>query len=471
MSLGKVKWFNEDYCSIESKRGTDRLVHISDIHIDDSQTLIVGQTIFYKANKHKEQLRQRIDEYRVLINVTKSLQTNGGMTKMLQGAMKAIVSYGNLKIKYKAGVFLSDEQNNILKLYTSIGDFTDEFLELDSEVPCGESIYGRETVTGQRVIIGLGDRNKYLTTLLNGIEPFEHYIIPLKNRNKLVGVLFLFTDPNPPWFERSQEILLSMGNLIAFAIEQRRIEEEINKKNTALNELMELKNKFLGIASHDLRNPIYLIRAFSEILKDESLGTINKKQRDLLEKIFNSSTYMNTLLENLLDISKIDSGKIELHKTVQDFNETIKEQAGLNQFIANKKEIKLHLELGKIPLFAFDNSAIIQTINNFIGNAIKFSPRNSNIFISIEIKNGKLLFSVRDQGPGLSQGDQKLLFGEFQTLSAKPTGGEKSTGLGLAIVKKLIKLHGGEVGVTSKLGQGSTFSFTVPLHDISPQSN
>ena len=164
-----------------------------------------------------------------------------------------------------------------------------------------------------------------------------------------MGILFLYTDPDPPWFERNQEILLSMGSLIADAIEQREGEEQIRLKNKELHELNKLKNKFLGIASHDLRNPLYLIHSFSEILLSGSVGKINEKQKGLLEKIFNSSEFMRTLLENLLDISKIESGMIELNKTVQDINATTKKQMELFELLAQKKHIKLHLKTENIP--------------------------------------------------------------------------------------------------------------------------
>jgi PAS domain S-box-containing protein len=240
-------------------------------------------------------------------------------------------------------------------------------------------------------------------------------------------------------------------------------EKEIKAKNQELLELNDTKNRFLGIASHDLRNPLYLIRSFCEILKDEGVGGINAKQKELLEKIYSSSNYMRSLVDNLLDISKIESGKIELEMKAQDFNCLVKTQCELNQLLANKKNIQLHLRLKEIPQILFDENAIVQAMDNFIENAIKFSPSNSHVYILTEKMPEHIQFSVKDEGQGLSQEDQKLLFGEFQKLSAKPTGGEKSTGLGLAIVKKIINLHGGEVGVKSKLGEGSTFYFRLPI--------
>jgi len=135
----------------------------------------------------------------------------------------------------------------------------------------------------------------------------------------------------------------------------------------------------------------------------------------------------------------------------------------LSQLLADKKKIDLELSLGELPPISFDQDAITQVIGNYIGNAIKFSPSNTKIIIATEDQGGNIRFSVCDEGPGISEDDQKL-FKEFQTLSAKPTGGEKSTGLGLAITQKLIHLHSGHVGVQSRLGQGATFFFTLPLH-------
>jgi len=411
----------------------------------------------------EEQIRKRTEEYRVLHNVAKSLQSTEGTEKMLQEAIKAIVEYGELKVEYKAGIFLADEEERVLNLFTWVGNFSNEFLESEKVVPYGECLCGRAAASGEMIISNNCFSDKRHDNQFKDMTAHGHYIVPLKSRNKLVGILFLYTDPDPPWFERNQEILLSMGSLIADAIEQRRGEEQIREKNKELHDLNKLKNKFLGIASHDLRNPLYLIRSFSEILIDGSPGKINEKQKKLLEKIFNSSEFMRALLDNLLDISKIESGNIALDKTVQDINVITQNQMELFQLLALKKQIKLHLHMKEIPPFAFDKNAVIQAIGNFLGNAIKFSPSNTHIHISTGNVENNVKFSVQDEGPGISVEDQKLLFGEFQTLSAKPTGGEKSTGLGLAIVKKLVNLHGGEVGVFSELGKGSTFFFTLPL--------
>ncbi len=259
--------------------------------------------------------------------------------------------------------------------------------------------------------------------------------------------------------KRENELAEHRGNLEGL-VEKRTL--DLAKVINKLGDLNELKNKFLGIASHDLRNPIYVIRSYSEILRDSTLGPVNEKQLKLLDKIFDNSEFMRGLLDNLLDISKIESGTITINKDQNDFNDLTINQIEIHQLLAHKKDISLHFGKEEVLPFDFDRNAISQVMSNYIGNAIKFAPLESHVYITTKTLGERVQFSIKDEGPGISNEDQKLLFGEFQTLSAKPTGGEKSTGLGLAIAKKLVNLHGGDVGVISEVGRGATFFFTLP---------
>lgn len=416
-----------------------------------------------EIRRRTEEIHRRTEEYRVLHEVAKILHNAEGIESMLKETMVALIGYKELEVEYKAGIFLADEENKVLRLFVTIGNFSDEFMEKEKEIPYGNCLCGRVAVSGELMVSNSCFSDKRHENQFEGMTDHGHYIVPLKSEGKMIGIFFLYTDANPPWYMRNQEILLSIGGLIADAIVSRGREIKIQSKNKELDELNQLKNKFLGIASHDLRNPLYLIRSFSEILKDETVGKVNEKQKDLLTKVFNASEFMRSLLDNLLDISKIESGKIELNKKIHDFNATVKQQVELNQLLAKKKNIEVVMELKDIPPFSFDHNSLIQVIGNFVGNAIKFSPPNTKITIFTETDGEQARFSVQDEGPGLSEEDQEMLFKEFQTLSAKPTGGEKSTGLGLAICKKIIDLHGGEVGAKSKLGEGSKFYFTLPM--------
>jgi len=411
------------------------------------------------------------EEYKVLHRVAQALHKGGGMREMLTGALESIVAFQELEVEVKAGIFLADEKEKRLRLLTTLGNFSDVFMETEQEVPYGDCLCGKAAESGEMLVSNSCFTDPRHNRLFDDMTPHGHYIVPLKSRGRLVGVMFLYTDENPPWYERSQEVLLSIGGLIADAIEHRHAEEQTEKQNLALaqaneklRELNEQKNEFLGIASHDLRNPLYVIRSYSEALLGESREAGNETQRKLLRKIMEAGKYMTALLDNLLDISKIESGKCDLNPEKQDFNELARNQVDFHQLLASKKNIRVLFSEGELPEFSFDKNSLTQVMGNLISNAIKFSPPGSAITITTGKEGANARFSVRDEGPGISAEDQKQLFGTFKKLSAKPTGGEKSTGLGLAIAKKIIHLHGGDIGAKSTPGQGSTFYFTLPLN-------
>jgi len=238
---------------------------------------------------------------------------------------------------------------------------------------------------------------------------------------------------------------------------------ELHQQKLKLEELNNLKTKFLGIAAHDLRNHIVSIRGFSEMLLKDSGDPLSEEQGDFLTLIHDVSEDMLALLNDLLDISMIESGKITLQLTAGTLKELVEERVRIYSVVGHKKNITLHQELADLPESLFDANRISQIIDNLISNAIKFSSPDTNIYISLSQEEKMARVSVRDEGPGIAPADQKKIFGEFQKLSARPTAGEKSTGLGLSIAKKAVEAHGGNITVESQVNIGSTFSFSIPL--------
>ena len=157
------------------------------------------------------------------------------------------------------------------------------------------------------------------------------------------------------------------------------------------------------------------------------------------------------------------SGKLELRKTVQSLSALILDRIRLQDIPARQKSITIRTELEEVPDFAFDTERIAQVVDNLVSNAVKFSPSGSEILVKMEKSEDNVRCAVIDHGPGVSSEDRTKLFGEFQRLSARPTGGEKSTGLGLSIVKKIVEAHGGIIDVMSEPGKGSEFYFSIPL--------
>jgi two-component system sensor histidine kinase/response regulator len=230
-----------------------------------------------------------------------------------------------------------------------------------------------------------------------------------------------------------------------------------------LVELNQLKNRFLGIAAHDLRNPLISIRGLSEILLTEATGPLTEVQKEYLTIMNTVSNNMLALVNSLLDISVIESGKLDLKIGPHSLEKIIKERIRIYRVLANEKMISLHERYSELPPQLFDANRLIQVIDNLLSNAIKFSPPGSNVYASLEKTGENVRVSVRDEGPGITEEDQSRLFEEFQRLKVQPTGGEKSTGLGLAIAKRIIEAHNGTLRADSQVGLGTTFSFTIPI--------
>lgn len=232
-----------------------------------------------------------------------------------------------------------------------------------------------------------------------------------------------------------------------------------------LEELNQLKNKFLGIAAHDLRNPLVSVRGFSEVLLAEAVGRLTDEQKEFLTIINKTSDEMLQMVNDLLDVSVIESGKLEISRKSHSLRKILEERIRLLQVGAVKKGINISAEYDDVPEFSFDAGRLGQVIDNLVGNAVKFSPPGSEVKIALAQVNDSVEVVVIDNGPGISAEDSKKLFGTFQKLSASPTGGEKSTGLGLAIVKKIVEAHGGKVWAESEPGFGAKFKFNIPMED------
>ena len=266
-----------------------------------------------------------------------------------------------------------------------------------------------------------------------------------------------------PLFMRGKQLLYSIIHDIT---ERKLAEEALRQSNDQLRELNNQKNEFLGMAAHDLRNPIAVIQNSSSVLSRYLSENLSEKQKEFLKKISDTSKFMLELLNSLLDISKIESGKLGLEITKNNYPDFVRKNIEFNRFFATEKGISIDSALSDdIPLVDFDKNKIEQVLNNLISNAIKYSHPNTMIRIEVLREKNFVVTKVIDQGQGIPENELPHVFKPFQKASTKPTAGEKSTGLGLAIVKKIVEGHQGVIGVESEVGKGSTFFFKLPLWD------
>lgn len=236
----------------------------------------------------------------------------------------------------------------------------------------------------------------------------------------------------------------------------------LNLKNEELKKLNELKNQFLGMAAHDLRNPLGVIKSYSDLLQ-QTLDNLDSKHLKMLQRIESSSAFMLELINNLLDYSVIESGTVTLHLADVDLHTLLQENIALMKNLAEQKQIVFELKIeNQIPNIIGDYNKLAQVFNNLIANAIKFSHNGSSIVISLKQENNEVIIAVKDSGVGIPEEIKKNLFTPF-TKGAKGTAGEKTTGLGLAIAKKIVAEHKGKIWVESTEGKGSIFYVSLPI--------
>jgi signal transduction histidine kinase len=244
------------------------------------------------------------------------------------------------------------------------------------------------------------------------------------------------------------------------------MQRELAKKNFQLEALNEQKNQFLGMAVHDLRGPLSNIIMYSQFLLDEVSEILDEESREFLSIIHSSSDFMLQMVDDLLDVAKIESGNLRLQLKAVDLREIVERNISLNRAIAAKKQIELCYYCDTdIPKLMVDENKIEQVLNNLTGNAIKFSYPDSKVEILLTRESKDAVISVKDEGKGIAPEEYGTIFEPFAHSSIRGIDGEKSSGLGLAISCRIIEGHNGKIWFESEVGIGSTFYFSLPISE------
>lgn len=237
----------------------------------------------------------------------------------------------------------------------------------------------------------------------------------------------------------------------------------INYDNIILERLNNEKNEILGIVAHDLKNPIYNISMLGKMILGDKNMTRSEIEEYTNDIIF-SAEKMLQLITDLLDVNAIETGKINMNIEEYNIIRIISEIASLFTERAKKKGINLHWKPDEDGIFLHtDSRALLHILDNIVSNAVKYTMPGKNIYIDVNRTDKEVIIAVKDEGPGFSESDKKMMFTRFQTLSAQPTGGEHSSGLGLSIVDKYIKLINAKIELETEIGVGSTFYIKLSL--------
>ncbi len=239
---------------------------------------------------------------------------------------------------------------------------------------------------------------------------------------------------------------------------------ELERSNKALEKANRLKSEFLANMSHELRTPLNSIIGFSEIMIDQIYGDLNKKQSKFMENIHKSGIYLLELINGILDLSKVEAGKVKLNLSVFQIAQALKEVLNIIKPLAAKKNIIISYSIEKgINEVSADRLKYKQIMYNLLGNAIKFTPSGGSVTVSVTREGNLLSTSVIDTGIGIKDDDVNKIFESFRQADGSTTRDFGGTGLGLTLTKQFVEIHGGEISVRSRVGEGSIFTFTIPL--------
>lgn len=261
-----------------------------------------------------------------------------------------------------------------------------------------------------------------------------------------------------------------LGQTLSHTVERHRFRarlktmaEELRQKNDRLEQLDQQKNHMLGMAAHDIRNPLGIILGYAKFLQEDAGPLLTDEHRAFLEAITQSSEFILGLVEQLLDISTIESGKLVIERSTFDLAQLVTKHVDLISLLAARKNMRITLDVPRDgAIIEADASKLEQVLSNLTSNAIKFSPAGTTITVRVKNARVRAEISVQDEGPGIPSNELNRLFRPFSKTSVKATNGERSTGLGLAIARRIVEGHGGEITVDSVIGRGSTFRVNIP---------
>ncbi|HBG48629.1 MAG TPA: hypothetical protein DDW90_03840 [Cyanobacteria bacterium UBA9971] len=463
--------------------------------IQKNKNFLFTKTIFLKNNENIISLSMPASEYQNIKELNnrliKTLHTNMEIFEGQSSSEENIFSDILEKIKNlvnydKSIIFLLEGDTLVTKVQTGFKDYpanykkviTDKDKILNYILSNGKSIIDNNNEFNSSILKELG--------FADDIE-FSAIISPLKIRETVYGFIILIQNQPDKYEESDVSILETISSTASYLIkdaelsqvfkmqlkilkenitERTKTLELIKEQNKKILEADKIKNEFLANMSHELRTPLNAIIGFSEALNLKIFGELNEKQSEYIRDINSSGIHLLGMINDLLDLSKIESGKMQLSKEIFNVKSAIKEALNIVSplLIQKKQNLKFECKDESFEISA-DRRKFHQILYNLISNAIKFTPENGDIEIKAT-KDGKFLkVSVKDNGIGIAREFHEKIFGKFQQVDSSFSTKQGSTGLGLTITKELVKLHDGKIILESRLNKGATFIFTLPIKD------
>ena len=422
-----------------------------------------SRTLEQKVEVRTRKLARSVEELKALGEVSQVVSS----TLDLEMVLTSIVRHAVQLSKTDTGtIYEFDEAEGVFLPSVNYGAHA-EYVEALRE---SRLRVGDRTVIGQAAIKRAPDQVPDLADVPEYPLPYVQQAgyrallaLPLLREDRLIGGLVVRRKAAGEFPSPVVDLLQTFAAQSVLAIHNARLFREIEEKGRELESANQHKSEFLANMSHELRTPLNAILGYTELILDSIYGDVPEKIQEVLERLEKNGRHLLNLINDVLDLSKIEAGQLTLSLNEYSMGDVIQTVSTSVEALAAEKDLDLKVEVSKdLSIGKGDEQRIAQVILNLVGNAIKFTDEGE-VKIEVTVSNETFLVSVHDTGPGVTEADQQKIFDEFQQADGSSTRKKGGTGLGLSISKKIIDMHGGRIWVESTLGKGSTFRFTLPI--------
>jgi signal transduction histidine kinase/putative methionine-R-sulfoxide reductase with GAF domain len=410
-----------------------------------------------------DDLARSVGELQALGEVSQAVNS----TLDLENVLTTIVGRAVQLSRTDAGaIYVFDEGRQQFRLRATYGMSEAMIVAItDRRIGLADANIGH--AASKRAPIQVADMQNEPSSPVNDIVLREGYrallIIPLLRPDHIVGALVVRRKAPGEFPQSTIDLLETFADQSVVAIQNARLFSEIEEKGKQLAVASQHKSQFLANMSHELRTPLNAILGYTELIMDNVYGDTPDKMRNVLQRVESNGRHLLGLINDVLDLSKIEAGQLTLSLGDYSLKDVVLTVFSTVESLATEKNIALKVDVpANLPSGHGDERRLTQVLLNLVGNAIKFTDVGE-VMIKGTSSNGSFNVSVRDTGPGISKADQAKLFEEFQQADNSITRKKGGTGLGLAISKRIIELHGGRIWLESAPGEGSTFSFSLPV--------
>ncbi|MGH7299325.1 MAG: ATP-binding protein, partial [Candidatus Rokuibacteriota bacterium] len=441
---------------------TERQIDLVRTFADQAVIAIENVRLFQELQARTHDLSQSLEETGVLSEVIRAVSSSLDLREVLDTVARRAVALSGAD---GCGIFELSPGRKAFDVVVSQG-LSRQFLDAVWGVPVGvnQGTIGQATATGQPVQIPDVERvPDYPFRALFLDEGFRAVLtVPMSEGDVPRGIVLVRRIPGE-FGERVVNLMKALANQSKVAIANAHLFREIEEKSRLLEVADQHKSEFLANMSHELRTPLNAIIGFSEVLLQRMFGELNPKQDEYLQDVLSSGRHLLSLINDILDLSKVEAGRMELELARFDLPQTLQDTLVLVRERAVRHGIDLHLDAdSRLGALVADERKIKQVMLNLLSNAVKFTPEGGRVEVRAVPTDGAVEISVIDTGVGIAPENQELIFEEFRQVGGDYAHKREGTGLGLTLARKLVELHGGRLWVKSQVGQGSTFTFSVP---------